>query len=960
MVFPKGLFDCKPSQDMLKTAGFAVRFCPWKKRCSHRYAQVATVAKPSWLALKERAAWHEHGGALSAPRSIRGASMTNVFEEIYQTNAWGNSESHSGHGSSETATRFLRAELLRLLSDLGVRSMLDVPCGDFNWMRLLDLPVDYFGADIVPQLIEANQKKYSRPGRAFGLLDAVKDPLPRADVVFSRDLLVHLSEQDIRSALRNIFDSGATYLVTTTFTSRGKNVDIPTGQWRVLNFQRPPFFFPRPIRLINEHCEEGDGLWADKCLGIWKISDLMTGAPAAAPSSERPRVSVIIPTDNRARFIGDAVASALGQDYLDIEVIVVDVGSTDETKDDLATFRDQRLVCLHQANTGPSRARNRALAMARGEYITFLNPDDYYLPSKVGTQVAFLDANAQFGMAYMSGFGVSDDRFVIDFKYEAPAAGAIYPCVAFPHPRGITLPDVMVRREILDRAGGFDESMQRFEEADLLRRLTKLTPAAPIDAIGCHRRTLASQPESFDSETIASAIDCYAAKIGAEDRDVDPLTVGAGVRRLYEFYAGAARLGKPTKQIGMDLSERGRKYFEPLVSIVIPVYNGANYLSLAIDSAISQTYKNTEIIVVNDGSSDNGATARIAQAYGDRIRYFEKKNGGVATALNLAVAKAKGELIAWVSHDDVFISYKIQRQIDFLAKQTEPGSCVVYGDYSVFSNDSSDIVEVALQSIDPQDFRYFITVQNILHGCTLLIPKAAFERHGLFDERLRTTQDYDFWFRIAEDFDFLHLPGVVVRSRSHEEQGTRKLRDVALTEANNLLSRFAEQLTDDQIRRGSSLHPYIGCHAVAASFFARGFDAAGQRATELAGEKLRALASDDAARDELNRALAASFGKRMAKSEKESESMTAIGPASEVEIARLQRRLDEVYLSSSWKIAREIVRPFQRIHRSISKRAASWDRRLDMLFASTSSKAAREAIRPFRRISRSLSKLAAQ
>ena len=88
--------------------------------------------------------------------------------------------------------------------------------------------------------------------------------------------------------------------------------------------------------------------------------------------------------------------------------------------------------------------------------------------------------------------------------------------------------------------------------------------------------------------------------------------------------------------------------------------------------------------------------------------------------------------------------------------------------------------------------------------------------------------------------------------------------------------------------------------------------------------------------------------------------MTAVGPASEVEIARLQRRLDEVYSSSSWKIAREIVRPFQRIHRSISKRAASWDRRLDMLFASTSSKAAREAIRPFRRISRSLSKLAAQ
>ena len=203
-------------------------------------------------------------------------------------------------------------------------------------------------------------------------------------------------------------------------------------------------------------------------------------------------------------------------------------------------------------------------------------------------------------------------------------------------------------------------------------------------------------------------------------------------------------------------------------------------------------------------------------------RYFEKKNGGVATALNLAVAEAKGEFISWLSHDDAYISNKIQRQIDFLAEQAEPGRCVVYGDYSVFSNDSTDVAQIALQSIDPQNFRYFITVQNILHGCTLMIPKAAFDKHGLFDESLRTTQDYDFWFRIAEDFDFLHLPGVVVKSRSHEEQGTRKLRDVALAEANNVLSRFAEQLTDEQIGRGSSLHPYIGCHAVAAELLCQG------------------------------------------------------------------------------------------------------------------------------------------
>ena len=135
--------------------------------------------------------------------------MTNVFKEIYLKNTWGNAESHSGHGSSASATRFIRAALPRILLDLGVQSIVDVPCGDFNWMRLLDLPLDYFGADIVPELIEKNQRNYSRPGRAFGLLDVTKEPLPKADLVFSRDLLVHLSETDIRSALKNIYDSGA-------------------------------------------------------------------------------------------------------------------------------------------------------------------------------------------------------------------------------------------------------------------------------------------------------------------------------------------------------------------------------------------------------------------------------------------------------------------------------------------------------------------------------------------------------------------------------------------------------------------------------------------------------------------------------------------------------------------------------------------------------------------------------
>ena len=881
--------------------------------------------------------------------------MTNVFKEIYLNNSWGNAESHSGHGSSASATRFIRDAFPAILQELGVKSIVDVPCGDFNWMRLLDLPLDYFGADIVQELIEKNQKNYSRSGRAFGLLDVTKEPLPKADLVFSRDLLVHLSETDIRSALKNIYDSGAKYLVTTTFTSRDKNVDIPTGLWRTLNLQRPPFSFPPPIRLINERCEEGDGLWADKCLGVWEVNVLRAGEAAAwdAARVARPRVSIIIPNYNRADFIGEAVASALGQDYQAIEVIVIDDGSPDDTSALLATFRDPRVVRMQKEDAGRALSLNRAVAFARGKYVAFLDPSDYYLPSKTGTQVAFLDANPEVGMVYMSSAGVNDDRLSYMQTSSASGRGRLHSHVSFVRNPAGTISEIMIRKEIIEQIGWFDEKMKYLEDIDLVRRVSKVTRIAGLEEVGVHLRANSKDSsELHDPEFVASAIDGYVKKVSVEDKDMEPITVAAGIRHLYEMHGRKLLSENALDPVGTRLLDQGRPFFEPKVSIVIPVYNGANYLSLAIHSALAQTYRNIEIIVVNDGSDDNGATARIAQMYGDRIRYFEKENGGVASALNLAIREAKGQFISWLSHDDLYTLDKIDRQISFLTEQSEPNRCVIYGDYSVFYNTSTETTGVSVPTIDSADFRYFITVQNLLHGCTLLLPKSAFDKHGLFDESLRTTQDYDFWFRIAENFNFIHLPGIVVKSRLHEEQGTRKLRDVALAEANNLLSRFAENLTDEQIRRGSGLHPYLGYHAVAESFYARGFDAAGDRATQLAAEKLRALARDDAAADELNRALASRF--RESKTAENESGAKAYGQA---EIARLKLELDEIRSSMEWKIGREATRPFRRIGRSRSDPVPRGESRPDMAFKSTPSKIVREVIRPFVQISRSLSRL---
>ena len=130
----------------------------------------------------------------------------------------------------------------------------------------------------------------------------------------------------------------------------------------------------------------------------------------------------------------------------------------------------------------------------------------------------------------------------------------------------------------------------------------------------------------------------------------------------------------------------------PLVSIVIPVYNGSNYLSEAIESALSQTYENIEVIVVNDGSNDDGKTKKVAENYGKKIRYYEKKNGGVSSALNYAIKKASGEFISWVSHDDKILPKKIELQIEYLMKNNLLDSNVVlYSDHNMINKNSEFI-----------------------------------------------------------------------------------------------------------------------------------------------------------------------------------------------------------------------------------------------------------------------------
>ena len=211
-------------------------------------------------------------------------SLTERFSAIYRNGVWLNSRqsgSLSGLGSECENTKPIREQLPGLLHSIGVRCILDVGCGDFNWMKEVRIPCAYIGVDIVREVIEANIAAYGSPERTFRTLDATCDPLPPADTVLCREVLFHLSFRDVWRLVENVRTSGASFLIATSDSGLKLNADILSGDYRYLNLQRPPFSFPPPIVSIQDSCVE-----PNRVLAVWKVSTL-----PPKPRSITPRLS---------------------------------------------------------------------------------------------------------------------------------------------------------------------------------------------------------------------------------------------------------------------------------------------------------------------------------------------------------------------------------------------------------------------------------------------------------------------------------------------------------------------------------------------------------------------------------------------------------------------------------------------------------------------------------------------
>jgi len=200
--------------------------------------------------------------------ALRALSPSRAFSYIYRHRLWGG-DSPSGTGSTEYCTRVVRSVVERMIRERGVRSICDVPCGDWNYMRMVDLTdIEYVGGDIVPDLVESLRAAHAGRGRRFEVMDITAAPLPRSDLVLVRDCFIHLSNRDIGRALMNIRASGSRWLLTSFWDEGVKtNADIQTGRWHRIDLRLPPFGLPEPAEIHRENYPNDPA----RAMGLWPV-----------------------------------------------------------------------------------------------------------------------------------------------------------------------------------------------------------------------------------------------------------------------------------------------------------------------------------------------------------------------------------------------------------------------------------------------------------------------------------------------------------------------------------------------------------------------------------------------------------------------------------------------------------------------------------------------------------------
>lgn len=525
-------------------------------------------------------------------------------------------------------------------------------------------------------------------------------------------------------------------------------------------------------------------------------------------------VSVIVPFYNRIPWCLEAIESVQRQTYSNWELILINDGSTEDISSISRLVRtDPRIQLIEQENRGVAAARNTGISAAKGYYIALLDSDDLWDPEKLEKQITYMEEK---------GYQVSHTSYTI-FNSEGTVRkvntgrmeGDVLRALIKSCP--LCTPSAVFEKALADNIHPpFREEFQYGEDACFWISLAKQAKIGAVqEPLTFVRHTDTTASNSMEKVQIALMnirsyvqsdpdLSGFQAEIRHLSKGLEEIEIEAERRKKEDLERKSRRESLEPIRSAVKEKFEGAGFY-PKVSIVIPVYNGANYMRDAIDSALEQTYGNIEVVVVNDGSRDNGKTDAIARSYGSAIRYFEKANGGVATALNLGIEKMAGEYFSWLSHDDMYAPTKIEEEVQRLLLESDRTAIVAEG-YQVVNSLGEYQYTVNLHDsyeADRLKSSLFLLLRGGINGCALLIHKSHFERVGLFDPALPTTQDYDLWFRMFRGQTVYYMKSSNVLSRSHEEQGSKALLSEHVKECDSLWINMMNSLTLEEKKQVS-------------------------------------------------------------------------------------------------------------------------------------------------------------